>query len=59
MADTKEKKMFYIEPELVRELDLVKFITKRPLSDLANEAISDLIEKYHDRVQEKGVVKGA
>ena len=54
MADTKEKKMFYIDAELARELDLVKLTTKRPLSDLANEAISDLVEKYHERVQEKG-----
>ena len=54
MADTKEKKMFYIDAELARELDLVKLTTKRPLSDLANEAISDLVEKYHDKVQAKG-----
>lgn len=45
MAETKEKKMFYIDAELARELDLVKLTTKRPLSDLANEAISDLEEE--------------
>ena len=54
MAEIKEKKMFYIDAELARELDLVKLTTKRPLSDLANEAISDLVEKYHDKVQAKG-----
>jgi len=54
MAETKEKKMFYIDAELARELDLVKLTTKRPLSDLANEAISDLVEKYHEKVQAKG-----
>ena len=54
MAETKEKKMFYIDSELARELDLVKLTTKRPLSDLANEAISDLVEKYHEKVQAKG-----
>lgn len=51
MADSKEKKMFYIDAALARELDLIKLITNRPLSDLANEAITDLVEKYHEKVQ--------
>jgi hypothetical protein len=54
MADSKEKKMFYIDAALARELDLIKLITNRPLSDLANEAITDLVEKYHEKVQAKG-----
>ena len=41
------KATYYVQPLLVRQLKYVGIDTGRDLSDLINEAIYDLLEKYH------------
>ncbi len=50
-----KKKMYYVEPRLEKGLEILKVITDRPLYDLVNEAIRDLLLKYQNEIKIGGI----
>jgi len=54
----RKKATFYIEPDLIKGLKLLGIQREKNLSDLVNEAIIGLLEKYTSKPASQHIGKG-